>query len=130
MGMPWVRTIDEIAYNVPFKSHSDYIAAQPDGLRRRLEGIQQTVEQQVPGCVRVIRYNLPAFKQAKTFFYFAAFKNHIGIYPPITQNLGLIQETEVFRGPKGNLSFRHDKEFPLELIGRIAQALALQYGTQ
>ncbi len=113
---------------MPFPSHEAYFAAQPAHLRARLEQIQQAVERQVPGATRTIRYNLPAFRQARSFFYFAAFKRHIGVFPPVTQDLELIRETEAFRGPKGNLSFAHDQELPLPLIGRVAQALALQYG--
>jgi len=111
-----------------FQSHEAYFATQPTELRRRLEDIQQQVEAQVPGATRTISYNLPAFRQQRTFFYFAAFKNHIGIYPPVTQDLELIEATRALRGPKGNLSFPHNAELPLPLIGRIARALALQYG--
>lgn len=115
---------------MPFNSHEEYFATQPRGLRDRLEQIQKEVERQVPGSARTISYNLPAFKKDKTFFYFAAFKKHIGIYPPVTADLELIQETEGLRGPKGNLSFSHDAELPLQLIGRIAKALAAQYGAR
>ncbi len=113
---------------MPFKSHEEYFATQPEDLRSRLEQIQKEVERQVPGCARTISYNLPAFRKEKTFFYFAAFKKHIGIYPPVTEDLELIEETAALRGPKGNLSFSHHTELPLQLIGRIAQALAAQYG--
>jgi uncharacterized protein YdhG (YjbR/CyaY superfamily) len=113
-----------------FTSHDEYFATQPRDLRTRLEQIQQEVERQVPGSERTISYNLPAFKKEKTFFYFAAFKKHIGIYPPVTEDLDLIKETEALRGPKGNLSFDHDTKLPLQLIGRIAKALASQYSAK
>lgn len=115
---------------MPFKSHDEYFATQPENLRSRLEQIQQEVERQVPGSERTISYNLPAFKKGKTFIYFAAFKKHIGIYPPVTDDLELIRETEALRGPRGNLSFRHDIELPLDLIGRVAKALASQYSAR
>jgi uncharacterized protein YdhG (YjbR/CyaY superfamily) len=112
---------------MPFQSHDEYFATQPADLRGRLEQIQKEVERQVPGATRTISYNMPAFKKERTFFYFAVFKKHIGIYPPITEDLELIKETEALRGPKGNLSFPHNEELPLQLIGRIANALASQY---
>jgi hypothetical protein len=59
--------------------------------------------------------------------YFAAFKKHIGIYPPVTEDGALIEETKAFRGPKGNLSFPYGQELPLALKGRVAAALAAQY---
>jgi uncharacterized protein YdhG (YjbR/CyaY superfamily) len=112
---------------MPFQSHDEYFAQQTAEVRARLEQIQREVEAKVPGTTRTISYNMPAFKIERTFLYFAAFKKHIGIYPPITDDLDLIRETEAFRGPKGNLSFPHTAALPLPLIGKIAAALASQY---
>ena len=115
---------------MPFQSHEEYFAAQPTELRGRLQQIQQEVERLVPGCERTISYQLPAFRKGKTFFYFAAFRNHIGIYPPVTRHPDLMAETAAYRGPKGNLSFSHQKPLPLPLIARVAQALASEYGSE
>lgn len=115
---------------MPFQSHDEYFAQQPAEVRNRLEQIQRAVEAKVPGATRTISYNMPAFKKERTFLYFAAFKKHIGIYPPVTDDLDLIQETEVLRGPKGNLSFAHTTELPLSLIGKVAAALASQYSAK
>ena len=68
-----------------------------------------------------------AFKQARTFFYFAAFKNHIGIYPPVVDDKVLIEATAQYRSPKGSLTFRNNNELPLAIIGEVAVALASQY---
>lgn len=71
---------------------------------------------------------MPAFRGRRIFFYFAAFRKHIGIYPPLTQDADLIAELAPFRGPKGNLSFPLDRPLPLDLIGRVAMALYQEYG--
>jgi uncharacterized protein YdhG (YjbR/CyaY superfamily) len=115
---------------MPFQTHEEYFATVPTELRTRLEQVQKEVESRVPGAVRCISYNMPAFKQQRSFFYFAAFKKHIGVYPPVTENEALVSEVAQFRGPKGNLSFPHGQELPLELIGRVAVALAAQYEKQ
>jgi uncharacterized protein YdhG (YjbR/CyaY superfamily) len=112
---------------MPFQSHDEYFAQQSADVQTRLELIQKEVETQVPGATRTISYNMPAFKVERTFLYFAAFKKHIGIFPPVTDNRELIVETEALRGPKGNLSFSHNTKLPLSLIGRVAAALASQY---
>lgn len=112
---------------MPFETHEDYFAECTAESRDRLASIQREVERRVPGAVRCIAYQMPAFRQQRVFFYFAAFKKHVGIYPPVTQDAALIAETAPYRGPKGNLSFPHGEELPLELIGRIAEALARQY---
>lgn len=112
---------------MPFKTHGEYLATVPAELHARLEQVQQEVENRVPSAIRCISYNMPAFKQGRSFFYFAAFKQHIGIYPPVTDDVELVLELARFRGPKGNLVFPHDQQLPLELIGRVALALAAQY---
>ena len=108
-------------------AHEEYLATVEAKVRARLERVQHEVERLIPGAVRCISYKMPAFKQKRVFFYFAAFKKHIGIYPPVTEDEALILETARYRGPKGNLSFPHDEPLPLELIGRVAVALSAQY---
>jgi uncharacterized protein YdhG (YjbR/CyaY superfamily) len=112
---------------MPYTTHEDYFAAQSTAVRQLLAHIQAEVERQVPGSARCISYNMPAFRQQRVFFYFAAFKKHIGVYPPVVDDPGLIAETAAFRGPKGNLSFPIGQALPLALIGRVALALAAQY---
>lgn len=112
---------------MPYATHEKYFAASPVGVRPWLLQIQQEVERRVPEATRCISYQMPAFKQRRVFFYFAAFKKHIGIYPPVNDDRALIAETEAFRGPKGNLSFSYVQPLPLDLIGRVAMALAAQY---
>jgi uncharacterized protein YdhG (YjbR/CyaY superfamily) len=101
-------------------------AALPDA-RKRLEAIQAVVEQRVTNAERCVSYGMPAFRRGKVFLYFAAFKKHIGVYPPVNAPETLIDELKIYRGPKGNLIFPHDKSLPIALIGRIAEALVDQY---
>ena len=110
-----------------FTSHEEYFALVSPDTRDFLQSIQAEVEAQVPGAVRCVSYKMPAFKQERVFFYFAAFKKHIGIYPPVTEDVGLIEELAPYRGVKGNLSFPLAEPLPIELIGRVAQALSRQY---
>lgn len=112
---------------MPLTTHEAYFAQCAPEARALLLQVQREVETQVPEAARCIGYNMPAFRQERIFFYFAAFKKHIGIYPPLTQDEGLISETARFRGPKGNLSFSYTQPLPLDLIGRVAKALAAQY---
>ena len=115
---------------MPFTTHEEYFAQCNVAARALLEQVQREGERRVPGAARCIGYNMPAFRQRRIFFYFAAFKRHIGIYPPVTESQALISETARFRGPNGNLSFPYSQQLPLELIGRVATALAVQYSGQ
>src|SRR5688572_398179 len=109
--------------------HDRIFASATPEIRQRLEGIQRIVEESVPDAERCISYGMPAFRRGKVFFYFASFKKHIGVYPPASKPAALVDELAPYRGPKGNLLFPHGEPLPLELIGRVAEALARQYGT-
>jgi uncharacterized protein YdhG (YjbR/CyaY superfamily) len=110
-----------------FESHEQYIAAAHESVRPILLKIQAVVDSKIPNAVRCISYSMPAYNFGKVFFYFAAFKNHIGIYPPVKEDAALIQELAAYRNAKGNLSFPFSRPMPYELIGRVAMSLAKEY---
>jgi uncharacterized protein YdhG (YjbR/CyaY superfamily) len=108
-------------------AHRDHLAGVPAAARPLLQQVQAAVEAAVPGAERCIGYRMPAYRRGKVFIYFAAFKRHIGIYPPVTADAALVAELQPWRGPKGNLGFPLGQPLPLALIGRVAAALAAQY---
>ncbi|WP_336978732.1 hypothetical protein [Altererythrobacter fulvus] len=108
--------------------HADYLARQPQEIRALLEAIRAEAERRVPDAQRCIAYQMPALRKGRVFFYFAAFRKHLGIYPPVHEPAALVEELAPWRGPKGNLAFPLKDPLPLELIGRVAEALAGQYG--
>ncbi|WP_162806669.1 iron chaperone [Sphingosinicella terrae] len=109
------------------KDHDSIFDADTPEIRQRLEGIQRIVERSVANVERCVSYGMPAFRRGKVFFYFASFKKHIGIYPPVIKPAALVDDLAPYRGPKGNLIFRHSEPLPIELVGRVAEALADQY---
>lgn len=110
------------------ESHEHYIESAAEEAQEILTRIQALVESKVPKATRCISYSMPAFKLGKTFFYFAAFKKHIGVYPPMTADEALVAELAPYRNEKGNLAFPLNEPMPYELIGRVAVALSKQYG--
>jgi uncharacterized protein YdhG (YjbR/CyaY superfamily) len=113
--------------SIAFTSHEAYFEAATPEARPLLLLIQAKVESLLPGTSRCISYNMPAFKGRRVFFYFAAFKKHIGVYPPVTKDSALMRQLEPYRGPKGNLSFPLNQPLPIDLIGRVAVALHSEY---
>ena len=109
-------------------AHAALFDTAAPGVRERLVSIQAEVERRVPGAERCVAYKMPAFRKGRVFFYFAAFKGHIGVYPPVREPADLVARLEPYRGPKGNLSFPHREDLPLDLIGEVAEELARQYG--
>ncbi|TPV60046.1 hypothetical protein FJ444_07820 [Aestuariibacter sp. GS-14] len=111
-----------------FASHEDYFLTVLPAVRPLLESIQQRVELLLPEATRCISYNMPAFRNKKrAFFYFAAFKHHIGVYPPVSGNAEFIYKLTPYMGPKGNLSFSLNVPLPIDLICQVSIALYQQY---
>ena len=48
--------------------------------------------------------------------YFAAFKRHIGFYPPVRADAKLLRAVKRYAGEKDNLQFPFDKPIPYALI--------------
>ena len=111
-----------------YPSHDAYFATVPKDVQARLAAIQEKVESLIPGASRCMGYNMPAFRDKRIFFYFAAFKSHIGVYPPV-QDPDLAAELARYSGPKGNLQFPLNEPMPYALIARVARSLAQQYAT-
>lgn len=103
------------------KSIDEYIAAAPEEVRPILESIRATVRNAAPDAEERISYRMPAFFQDGALVYFAAFKSHIGLYPPVRDE-ALLPLVEKFAGPKGNLKFPLSDPIPLRLIKRIVTA--------
>jgi uncharacterized protein YdhG (YjbR/CyaY superfamily) len=104
-----------------------YIEAASPEARPILREIRRVVAAAVPAATETISYKMPAFKTRRVFFYFAAFKKHIGVYPPAVNDRDLMAELVPFANDKGNLSFPLSSPIPYQLIGRVAKALAAQY---
>jgi uncharacterized protein YdhG (YjbR/CyaY superfamily) len=98
----------------------EYIGAFPPQVRIVLEKIRAIVAAAAPEAREVISYGMPAFAQHRILLYFAAFKNHIGVYPPVSGDPKLERALSQYAGPKGNLKFPLDRPIPYALIRRIA----------
>ena len=64
-------------------SIDEYIAGFPPEKRAVLGRIRQTIRAAAPDAEEAISYRMPTFKQNGILVHFAAFTNHIGLYPPI-----------------------------------------------
>jgi uncharacterized protein YdhG (YjbR/CyaY superfamily) len=97
----------------------EYIAAAPAEVQSILKKIRATIRAAAPDAKEVISYRMPAFRMHGVLVYFAAFKSHIGMYPPVSGDAKLQKEVGPYAGPKGNLRFPLDQPIPYDLIKRI-----------
>ena len=97
----------------------EYIEGFAPEVQAILQRVRQTVREAAPDAEEVISYRMPALKKHGILVFFAAFKNHIGLYPPISGDARIEKAIAPYAGEKGNLRFPYDKPIPYTLIGRI-----------
>lgn len=103
------------------KTIDEYISGFPPDVQAVLQKVRQLVRSAAPDVQETISYQIPAFKLNGVLVYFAAFKEHIGFYPPISGDAGLKKAVSAYAGPKGNLRFPLDQPIPYDLIERITK---------
>ena len=106
----------------PPHSVDAYIATFPPDVQAILRKVRATVVAAAPDAHEIVSYRMPALRQHGVLVYYAAFKNHIGFYPPIKGDARLEQATARYAGEKGNLRFPLDTPIPYALIARIVKA--------
>jgi uncharacterized protein YdhG (YjbR/CyaY superfamily) len=108
------------------KTIDDYISNFDPEVQVILQKIRTTIRDAAPDAQEVISYQMPAFRQNGILVYFAAWKKHIGLYPPITGDAKLEQAAKPYAGEKGNLQFPLDEPIPYNLIARIVKHRVMQ----
>ena len=105
----------------------EYIAGHSTQSRRILKKIRAEIRRVVPAAQETISYRMPAFTMHGILVYFAAFKHHIGLYPPIRGGTEAFRKMKApYEGPKGNLIFPLDQPIPYALIRSIVKLKAQQ----
>lgn len=102
-------------------SIDQYISRFPSDVRAILQKIRSTISRAAPDAEEIISYRMPAFRMNGILVYFAAFKQHIGMYPPIKGDAKLEKAVSKYAGEKGNLRFPLDQPIPYGLIQRIVK---------
>ena len=99
----------------------DYIAAFPPDVRSILEKIRSTIRKAAPEAEEKISYQMPTFTLNGNLVHFAAFKNHIGLFPPVKGDEKLQAAIAPYKGEKGNLKFPLDNPIPYTLISQVVK---------
>jgi len=98
-----------------------YISQFSPEVQEILQKIRQTIRASAPDANEIISYGMPAFRLNGILVYFAAFKKHIGLYPPVSGDKAIKKAIAPYAGPKGNLQFQLDEPIPYTLIKRITK---------
>jgi uncharacterized protein YdhG (YjbR/CyaY superfamily) len=99
----------------------EYIASFPADVQVVLRSVRATIRQAAPEAEERISYRVPAVFQSGVVVYFGAFKNHLGLFPPV-DDPEIRARVAAYAGPKGNLRFPLDRPLPHELIAAVVGA--------
>lgn len=99
----------------------EYTALFPPDVRAILERLRATIRQAAPEAKEKISYGIPTFTLHGNLIHFAAYKNHIGLYPGATAIERFQDALAPYETSKGTIRFPLDAPLPLELIKRIVE---------
>ena len=102
------------------ESIDEYIAAQPEELRPRLESVRNTIREAIPEAEERISWQMPTYWKGRNLIHFAAAKKHIGIYPGGEATGVFAERLKDYDMSKGTIRLPNNKDLPLELIRDIA----------
>ena len=99
----------------------EYIAAFPATLQKRLKSIRQAIRKAAPDAQEKISYGIAAFTLNGDLIYFAAYKNHIGVYPGAAAIAAMKADLLGYRTAKGTVQLPLDEPLPFPLIGKLVR---------
>lgn len=104
----------------------EYIAQFEGETRMILEKIRATIRTATPDAEERISYRMPCFWQGEPLIYFAAAKNHLGIYPTPEGMQHFADRLTEYKTSKGAVQLPWKKPIPYDLIAQMAAYRVLQ----
>ena len=98
----------------------DYLKNVSGPQKDQLERVRKIVRQAVPDAKEVISYGIPAFKyQNKYLIGFAAFKDHLSLFPAAGPIEALKDKLGKFKLSKGTIQFTIDNPISESIIKQL-----------
>jgi uncharacterized protein YdhG (YjbR/CyaY superfamily) len=99
----------------------DYIAGFPRDVQEILEKTRKTIRRAAPDADEAIKNQIPTFVLNGNLVHFAAFKNHIGLYPSPTGMIEFQDELSAYKAVRGSVRFPLSEPMPFDLIRRLVE---------
>ncbi|MEW6401361.1 MAG: DUF1801 domain-containing protein [Chloroflexota bacterium] len=100
----------------------EYIAGFPADVEAILEKFRATIHKAAPEAKETISYKIPTFTlNGHYLIYFAAYKNHISVYPAPMGAPEFKEELAKYGSGRGTLKFPLDKPIPVGLIRKLVK---------
>ena len=105
----------------PPKTVDEYIERFPPKVQTLLRKLRKAIIATAPDAEEKISYQIAGYKYHGMLVYFAAHKNHIGLYPAPREVKEFKKELADYKGPKSTVQFPLDKPIPVDLVVRIVK---------
>jgi uncharacterized protein YdhG (YjbR/CyaY superfamily) len=99
----------------------EYISQFPPAIQQKLKKLRKAIKEAAPEAEEKIAYRMPAYALNGPLVYFAAFKDHISLFPTGSPMEGFKEDLSAYRTAKGTLQFALDKPMPYDLIKKIVK---------
>ena len=99
----------------------EYIARCAPEVQTKLRAVRIEARSNAPHADEKIGYGIPTLKMGKNIFHFAAFKNHIGLYPGPVAMDAFSDELKDYRTSKGAIQIPLDQPIPYSLVARLVR---------
>lgn len=102
-----------------FQTIDEYISQFPEEVQEKLIALRKFINECAPEAIEKISWAMPTFDLYGNLIHFAAFKNHIGIYPG-ENGVAMFQDKLTdYKTSKGAIQFPLNKPLPFDLIKEI-----------
>ena len=105
-----------------FTTVDAYIAAVPPKVRGKLDKLRSAIKASAPRAQESISYGMPYYSHGGRLAYFAAYKNHIGLYVPTPVVEEHQRELKNYETAKATVRFPIDKPLPVALVKKLIKA--------
>jgi uncharacterized protein YdhG (YjbR/CyaY superfamily) len=115
------RNTNQDHYCGKVETIDQYISEQALEVQPILQKIREVIRATAPNAKEKISWQMPTFWQKENLIHFAAFKNHISIFPGGEATAFFADKLTEYKTAKGTIQFPSNTPIPYDLIAEITR---------
>lgn len=119
-GRTFARNGQDHYCGKPLETIDEYILNQPEKAQPLLKEINETIRAAIPDTMEKISWSMPTYWKKRNLIQFAAFKNHVGLYPGPEAVEKFADRLTGYQTQKGTIRLPYDQPLDRELVAEIA----------
>ena len=119
-GRTFARNGQDHSCGKPLETIDEYILNQPEKAQPLLKEINETIQAAIPDTMEKISWSMPTYWKKRNLIQFAAFKNHVGLYPGPEAVEKFADRLTGYQTQKGTIRLPYDQPLDRELVAEIA----------